>query len=251
MSFSFFFFFQEIFTFSLGSSFPGHFGKYLNEYDGTWVPVGWKRWEGLQFNSKFYNYVIRHNTYKERRKMSYEDDYFTDFITNRSISFIKRTRATRPESPFLAVISHAAPHGPETPAPQYSTAFPDAQAPRYDLRLKRDASVRPRLLWRKLFPGSRSYLGLTYDQAFFIIFSRKGKKRRTRPFPLVSQTKREEGPPDRRLPWVSQHFVNSSIKDRVCGSSQAQFSFQCPYLYLLSLTGTLTGILFPLTNSGS
>ncbi|XP_073252295.1 extracellular sulfatase Sulf-1-like isoform X2 [Porites lutea] len=63
--------------------------------------------------------------------MSYEEDYFTDFITNRSISFIKRTRATRPESPFLAVISHAAPHGPETPAPQYSTAFPDAQAPRY------------------------------------------------------------------------------------------------------------------------
>ncbi|CAH3015295.1 unnamed protein product [Porites evermanni] len=109
----------------------GHFGKYLNEYDGSWVPVGWKRWEGLQFNSKFYNYVIRHNTYKERRKMSYEEDYFTDFITNRSISFIKRTRATRPESPFLAVISHAAPHGPETPAPQYSTAFPDAQAPRY------------------------------------------------------------------------------------------------------------------------
>ena len=85
--------------------------------------------------------------------MSYEEDYFTDFITNRSISFIKRTRATRPESPFLAVISHAAPHGPETPAPQYSTAFPDAQAPRYDLILKRDASLRPRLLWRKLFPG--------------------------------------------------------------------------------------------------
>ena len=142
MSFSFF---QEIFTFSLGSSFPGHFGKYLNEYDGSWVPVGWKRWEGLQFNSKFYNYVIRHNTYKERRKMSYEEDYFTDFITNRSISFIKRTRATRPENPFLAVISHAAPHGPETPAPQYSTAFPDAQAPRYDLRLKRDGSLRLRL----------------------------------------------------------------------------------------------------------
>ena len=111
--------------------------------------------------------------------MSYEEDYFTDLITNRSISFMKRTRATRPESPFLAVISHAAPHGPETPAPQYSTAFPDAQAPRYDRRLKRDASLRLRLLWRKLFPGSRSYLGLTYDQAFFCtnFFGEREKKK--------------------------------------------------------------------------
>ena len=74
--------------------------------------------------------------------MSYKEDYFTDFITNRSISFIKRTISTRPESPFLAVVSHAAPHGPETPAPQYSTAFPNAQAPRYYLRLRRDANFR-------------------------------------------------------------------------------------------------------------
>lgn len=108
----------------------GHFGKYLNEYDGSWVPIGWKKWEGLLHNSKFYNYTLRHNTYQERHKMSYEHDYFTDLITNRSISFIKRTIATNPRSPFLAVVSHAAPHGPETPAPQYSTAFPDVKAPR-------------------------------------------------------------------------------------------------------------------------
>lgn len=108
----------------------GHFGKYLNEYDGTWVPLGWRKWEGLLHNSKFYNYTLRHNNYKERHKMSYETDYFTDLITNRSISFIKQTVAANPNSPFLAVLSHSAPHGPETPAPQYSTAFPNAKAPR-------------------------------------------------------------------------------------------------------------------------
>ena len=97
----------------------------------------------------------------------------------------------------------------------------------------------PELLWANL------------RSRFFIIFSGKGKKIRTLPFPLVSQTKREEGPPDRRLPWASQHFLNSFIKDRASGSFPAHFSFQCPYLCLLSLAGTLTGILFPLTNSGS
>ena len=37
---------------------------------------------------------------------------------------------------------------------------------------------------------------LTWDQAFFF---RAKEKKRTRPFPLASKTKREEGPPDRRL----------------------------------------------------
>jgi len=109
----------------------GYFGKYLNEYDGSWVPVGWNRWEGLLHNSKFYNYTLRHNTYRERHKMSYKEDYFTDLITNRSISFIRRTKQAKPDSPFLAVVSHSAPHGPETAAPQYSNAFPNARAPRY------------------------------------------------------------------------------------------------------------------------
>lgn len=63
--------------------------------------------------------------------MSYEEDYFTDLITNRSISFIRRTKQAKPDSPFLAVLSHSAPHGPETAAPQYSNAFPNARAPRY------------------------------------------------------------------------------------------------------------------------
>ena len=65
--------------------------------------------------------------------MNYEQDYFTDLITNRSISFIRRSKAAKPDSPFLAVVSHSAPHGPETAAPQYSNAFPNAQAPRYEV----------------------------------------------------------------------------------------------------------------------
>ena len=40
---------------------------------------------------------------------------------------------------------------------------------------------------------------LTCDQPFFFFFQAKGEKKRTDSFSPRLQTKREEGPPDRRL----------------------------------------------------
>ena len=92
-----------------------YFGKYLNKYDGNRVPPGWDEWNGLVKNSQFYNYTLNYNGIKRNHGDNYARDYLPDLITNRSVQFISE----RDQSPFLAVLSYPAPHGPEDSAPQF------------------------------------------------------------------------------------------------------------------------------------
>lgn len=108
-------------------------GKYLNEYGMKetggvkHVPPGWEQWHALVGNSQYYNYTLSVNGEEEKHGDSYEADYLTDLITNRSLHFLD---SKSPIRPFFLMLSPPAPHSPWTAAPQYQKDFLDLKAPR-------------------------------------------------------------------------------------------------------------------------
>lgn len=83
------------------------FGKYMNGYDGRWVPPGWERWFAFCGN------INRENSYSVRdqasvRAFSRQKWHETDLVADRAARFIESNQGT----PWFALVAPHAPHGP-------------------------------------------------------------------------------------------------------------------------------------------
>lgn len=122
-----------------------YIGKYLNHYDGSYIPEGWERWQG--FVGGYAQTPYRFNENGEI--VSYDPDRYHDtyLMRDKAIRLIRRLSL---ES-FFMVVSLNAPHSPSPPAPEDKTAYQGEQAPREGAYNEEDISDKPRYL-RNLVP---------------------------------------------------------------------------------------------------
>ena len=121
-----------------------YFGKYFNDYKGSYRPPGWDVWHAQG------NPSIPRGTHE------------TDFYAQLSEQFVRDSAG--PGAPFLAYVAPHTPHPPANPPARYQKGFPNLRAPRTPAYDEKNVSDKPpwiRTLDR-LSTAERNELDLEY-----------------------------------------------------------------------------------------
>jgi N-acetylglucosamine-6-sulfatase len=119
-------------------------GKYLNSYEGTYVPPGWDEWYAVSGNymSTDLNENGTINHYDP------EEEYLTDVLAERAAGYVGRPGGGAPSffvphKPFFMWLGTTAPHQPAEPAPRHADALADVSLPRPPSFDEKDVSDKP------------------------------------------------------------------------------------------------------------
>ena len=115
----------------------GYVGKYMNEYDGTYVPPGWDAWHGIDTDT-----------------VGEKPGQMTDVFSDQAASFVRnRAGAT----PFYLEVAPVAPHEPAIPYPRHADLFAGEKTPQPPSFNEADVSDKPGYV-RKLKPLTRNQI---------------------------------------------------------------------------------------------
>lgn len=99
-------------------------GKYLNWYDGTYIPPGWDRWRG----QTGLNNDHRYNIDGSLEYFDPDEYHDTDLFSDWAAQYIRQGAGK--ERPFFLYLSVNAPHGPAIPAGRHEDEFSGEKVPR-------------------------------------------------------------------------------------------------------------------------
>lgn len=118
----------------------GYVGKYLNNYDGSYVPPGWDEWKGRVVGRPYEGEDQVEGFGMDGKNA--EGKTHTQVFSEEASSFVRR-RAGSSAAPFFLFVSPYAPHDPGVHADRYDARFSGARLPRPPSFNERDVSDKP------------------------------------------------------------------------------------------------------------
>ncbi|HET7271050.1 MAG TPA: sulfatase [Rubrobacter sp.] len=133
----------------------GYFGKYLNEYEGPYIPPGWDRWMTYSGDLTFKD-SYQMNDQGQIRTYDASQTNETRLTASKAARFVDDHQA----EPWFMVVAPRAPHGPYYPSEKHSGDFDSVALPEPPSFNELDVSDKPRAVQRISPLGEEEIAGL-------------------------------------------------------------------------------------------